>query len=91
MESQAQHAQLISHDPLHAALPNLPLRRAGERHGDRLRGRLAAVLQLMGDGQPGDGSFSTTPWAFGVLFFSLDAFFFRCKRTCDRFFRVPPW
>ena len=80
MESQAQHAQLISHDPLHAALPILPHVCAGGKHGDRLCGRLSVVLQLVGYGRPGDGSRSATPGSFTALFGRVDAFVLSCRR-----------
>ena len=91
MESQAQHAQLISHDPLHAALPILPHVCAGGEHGDRLRGRLSVVLQLVSYARPGDGSRSATTGAFTALFGRVDAFVLRCNRACARFFRAMPW
>ena len=91
MESQAQHAQLISYDPLHAALPILPHVCAGGEHGDRLCGQLAVVLQLVGYGRPGDGSRLATLGALRVLFFRVATFVSSCNRACARFFRAPPW
>ena len=91
MESQAQHAQLISHDPLHAALPILPHVCAGGEHGDRLRDRLSVVLQLVGYARPGDGSRAATPGSLTVLLGHAYAFVSSCNRACARFCREPTW
>ena len=91
MESQAHHAQLISHDPLHAALPILPHVCAGGEHGDRLRDRLSVVLQLVGYGRPGDGSRSATLGTLTVLLGHAYTSFPRCARRYAQLFREMPW
>ena len=91
MDSQPQHARLITMLPQHAAVPVFPPLRAGEKQEVDFEVLSAAALLNGIILRRCDDSISAIPGALGVLLGPGDSFSASCTRGCAQHFVPMRW